>query len=62
VTWAVVGVWSRIVHSPRPELPIPEVAAGPRRGLDVPMIPTQLEPFWPGRRGAQFDELCSPAA
>jgi len=26
------------------------------------MIPTVLEEFWPSRRDAEFDELCSPAA
>jgi hypothetical protein len=28
----------------------------------APVIPTVLEEFWPSRRDAEFDELCSPAA
>jgi hypothetical protein len=38
------------------------VAAGPGYALDGFMIPTVLEEFWPSRRDAEFDELCSPAA
>ena len=38
------------------------VAAGHGCALDGSMIPTVLEEFWPSRRDAEFDELCSPAA
>jgi hypothetical protein len=30
--------------------------------LDGSVIPRVLEEFWPSRRDAEFDELCSPAA
>jgi hypothetical protein len=38
------------------------VAPTARARLDADVIVTLLEPFWPSRRIAQFDERCRRAA